>query len=107
METVITEAGLKKMLMDFQQLAEKAIQTELFRIGRPVQINELKENSVNDEINDYLEFIGLDQKGETVFDTSFSDTREKSLSSFISDNEITHWDLISLLGSLKQIKTFH
>lgn len=38
--------------------------------------------------------------GTIVIETSFEDIEEKDLSSFISDNEITHWQLIKLLEML-------
>jgi len=95
---------LREQLSEFEQDITESIGLELARIGRPVKMDEFSYVPFNDEVQDYIEAIRLDEDKSPVLDTSFSDVEEKYLSSFISDNEIDHWNMISLLGLLKDIE---
>jgi len=104
--TAIKGTGeLSDLLTAFETAVTNSITTELRRIGRTVGMDELPHIPFNDEVQPYIEAIRLDRDGEPVLDTSFADTHAKYLSSFISDSEIGHWDLIALLGMLQDIKS--
>ncbi len=96
-----TEA-LREQLAVFEQEVQASIAHELTRIGREVKMNEFSFSPFDDEIKYYVDSISLNN-GSIICKTSFEDVSEKSLSSFISDNEIDHWRLIALFEMLKSI----
>ena len=95
---------LSDLLVEFESEAKDSIEAELQRIGRTVSMDELPYIPFNADVLPFVEAIRLDANGEPVLDTSFADTSEKRLSSFMSDGEIGHWDLIALLGMLQDIQ---
>ncbi|WP_259071296.1 hypothetical protein HDF24_04475 [Mucilaginibacter sp. X4EP1] len=103
METTKGIEELREQLSEFEQDITESISAELERIGRPVKMDEFNYVPFNDEVQDYIEAIRLDEDKSPVLDTSFSDVEKKYFSSFISDNEIDHWNMIGLLEVLKQI----
>jgi hypothetical protein len=58
----------------------------------------------NNEVETYINAIKLNSAGTIVIETSFEDVKEKDLSAFINDNEITHRQLIELLEMLMAIQ---
>jgi len=103
MENYKGTGELSDELAVFEQEAADSIAAELRRIGRAVNADELSHIPFLIEVQPYIEAIRLDGAGNPVFDTSFSDVDEKTLSAFISDGEIGAWDLIALLGMLQDI----
>jgi len=95
---------LSDLLVEFESKAKDSIEAELQRIGRIVNMAELPYIPFSPEVLPFVEAIRLDANGEPVLDTSFADTSEKRLSSFMSDSEIGHWDLIALIGMLQDIQ---
>jgi hypothetical protein len=94
---------LKVELSDFAEEILYSLRCELQRIGRTVNIQELKYNPFCDEVSSYLDAIRLDENAEIVLDTSFADTTEKFLQNSISDLEIDFFGLIDLLELLKRV----
>jgi hypothetical protein len=96
---------LKEQLAAFEQDITASIAEELKRVSRTVSMDEFRFVPFNNEVADYIDAIRLDENGEVILDTSFNDVLVKSLSAFISDNEIDHWDMIALLELLKNTPT--
>lgn len=94
---------LKEQLTAFEQDITASIAQELKRVNRTVSMDEFRFVPFNNEVSDYIDAIRLDENGQVILDTSFNDISVKYLSSFISDNEIDHWDMIGLLGLLINI----
>jgi len=94
---------LRRELWEFTAEAQKSIATELLRIGRTVNINEFEYIPFSGEVDIFIEAVRLDRKMRVIIDTSFDDVKEKLLSEFISDREISHDLLIDLLVMLKGI----
>jgi hypothetical protein len=103
MKTFKGTGELSDELAELENQVTASISAELRRVGRPVQMNELPHIPFNTEVQPYLEAIHLDEDENPVLDTSFSDVGEKTLSAFISDSEIGHWDLIAFLGMLQEV----
>ncbi len=95
--------ALKEKLLVFERETEGLIEIELTRINRTISISELAYVSFGNEVEGYIEAIKLDAIGNVVIETSFEDVEEKGLASFISDKEMTHWDLLELLEMLTAI----
>lgn len=104
METLKGIEELKDQLSAFEQDITESISAELERIGRPVKMDEFEYVPFNEDVQDYIDAIRLDEDKSPVLDTTFRDMEEKYLSAFISDSEIDHWNMIALLGLLKDIK---
>lgn len=90
-------------LIQFEQDITESISCELQRIGRTVKVDEFNFIPFREDVQGYIEAIRLDTDKSPVLDTRFNIVREKLLSGFISDNEIDHWDMVSLLGLLMDI----
>jgi hypothetical protein len=104
METTKGIKELREQLSEFEQDITESISAELERIGHPVRMDEFEYVPFNEGVQDYVDAIRLDADKSPVLDTSFSDVEEKYLSSFISDGEIDHWNMIGLLRLLKDIE---
>lgn len=98
---------LRAELRELEKEIERALVTELLRIGRTVKMEEFPYVPFTDEVDIYILAIRLDDSGAAVFDTSFNDVEEKFLTDFITDREITHHLLIDLLDMLKSIAGRH
>lgn len=96
---------LKAVLVDFESYIIDAVEDQLKRIGRKVSFEEFPFVPFSSEVRDYVDAISLDKENEIILDTSFSDMQEKSLSAFMSDNEIDHWDMIALVQLLQNINS--
>lgn len=94
---------LKAGLLAFMEEIIYSLNCELQRIGRKVEIKELKYSPFRDEVSPYIDAIRLDENSEIILDTSFADTSEKSLLCCISELEVDFFCLLDLLGLLKEI----
>lgn len=92
--------AIEQMLYEFEKQVIQSITTELKRINRTVSMSELNCAPFTQEIEGYIDAIGLDQEGLPILDTLFNDLDEKYLSDCISDTEISSWGLIQLLEQL-------
>jgi len=95
---------LKALLADFEQEISENIMAQLTRICKPVPISAFSYNPFREDVACYMDSIGLDGKGEILFQTSFNDVKGKYLHEIISDSEIDHWSLIGLLDMLSEIQ---
>lgn len=91
---------LKEQLIQFEQDITQSIWKELKRINRTVTMDEFSFIPFNEEVSRYIDAIRLDKDGIVTLDTCFDDMQEKDLPSFISNNEIDHWNMIALLELL-------
>lgn len=98
---------LRRELRDFTAETKKSISAELLRIGRTVRMEEFEYIPFNGEVDIFIEAIRIDRKKKVIIDTSFDDVKQKPLSDFISDREISHDLLIDLLDMLKGIAGKH
>jgi hypothetical protein len=94
---------LKAGLLAFIKEMMYSLSCELQRIGRKVEIRELKYTPFAEEVCWYMEAIRLDDELEPVIDTSFADISEKSLRSCIFEQEIDLFGLLDLLELLKAV----
>jgi hypothetical protein len=94
---------LKAMLIDFENDIMEAVEDELKRIGRKVSFDEFKFIPFTDEVRPYVHSIFLDEEECATVEVTFDGETEKDLSAFFSDNEIIHWDIITLVEFLKVI----
>lgn len=94
---------LKAELLDFIEEIMYSLNCELQRIGRRVEIAELKYNPFGEEVSPYIDAIRLDEELQLMLDTSFADVKEKSLRACVSELEIDAFGLLDLLELLKAV----
>ena len=94
---------LKAELLDLIEEIINSLNCELQRIGRKVELKELKFNPFNQQVSPYMEAVGLDGEAQTILYTSFADISVKSLRGCICDLEIDVFGLLDLLEFLKAL----
>lgn len=94
---------LKAGLLDFMEEIIYSITCELQRIGRRVEIKELKFNPPPRKVRPHIKAISLDDGLEPFFDTSFAEVKRKSLRLCIADLDIDGFTLLGMLEMLKAV----
>lgn len=100
-ETKIKELNQRFMIL--QDEIDKAIFKNLKRLNRTVTMGELGYIPFREDIQPYVDAIKINEENNVLFETCFSDVKEKRLEAFVMDYEMSVDDLLLLLNYLSDI----